>query len=104
MHSPRFAMALATAMIAFCPTLPRAEVSSHVSVAEWRQADSLTMLISTLENWLDAQTDWPRRDRVPQVRLVSAWQGAARQGATASFQRGRLRGLYDPERSSQFEL
>ncbi|MCA0998767.1 DUF6647 family protein [Alloyangia pacifica] len=99
MHSPRLAVALGTALIALCPTLSRAELSSQEFVAQWRQAESMSMLISTLEDWLDAQADWPRRDTAPQVRLVSAWQGATRQGETASFQRGRLRGLYDPQRS-----
>ena len=32
-----------------------------------------------LETWLDRQSDWPRRDEAPRVRLVSEWQakGAA---------------------------
>ncbi|MGQ3486991.1 DUF6647 family protein [Roseovarius pacificus] len=59
----------------------------------------ITTLVSTQEEWLDAQADWPRRDVAPRVLLVSAWQAAARWDATASFQRGRLRALYDPDRS-----
>ena len=99
MHRSRFAVALATALIAWCPTLPRAEIPTPPLVAEWRQAESMTMLVSSLEAWLDARTDVPRRATSPSIRLVSEWQAAARQGATGSFQRGRLRGLYDPDRS-----
>ena len=59
----------------------------------------MTMLVSELEDWLDTRAAWPRRGDAPDVRLVSAWQGAARQGKTANVQRGRLRGFYDSERS-----
>jgi len=99
MHHSSFATALATALIVLGPTLPRAEISRYAPGAEWQQADGMTTLVSTLEGWLDAQADWPRRDGVPRVRLVSAWQAAVRRDATTSFQPGRLRGLYDPDRS-----
>ncbi|RXV59648.1 hypothetical protein C6W92_14970 [Roseovarius sp. A46] len=98
MHRSSFAVALAAALIAFCPTPPRAENEAGSSVAGWQHAHSMTTLVSSLDAWLDAQSDWPRREVAPRVRLVSKWQAAARQGATASFQRGRLRGLYDPDR------
>ncbi|MEQ6250198.1 DUF6647 family protein [Sulfitobacter sp. HNIBRBA3233] len=99
MYRSRRAMALAMALIALCPTLPRAESATPASIAEWQQAEDMATLVASLEAWLDAHTVWPRRDAAPRVRLVTAWEAAARQGATASFQRGRLRGLYDPDRS-----
>ena len=99
MFHSRFTLALATALIASCPTLPHAEISSNVFIPAWQQADGMPTLVSSLEAWLDAKADWPRRDAVPQVRFVSAWHAAARQGAEAGLQRGRHRGLYDPQRS-----
>ncbi|SFE65025.1 DUF6647 family protein [Roseivivax sediminis] len=94
-----FAVAVATALIALCPTHSQAETQMPVAAEEWQTANSLTALVASLDGWLDTQTDWPRRATPPSVRLVSDWQAAARQGATASFQRGRLQGLYDPEQS-----
>ncbi|MBJ3762497.1 hypothetical protein ILP92_07045 [Maribius pontilimi] len=99
MYRSRLAVALATALIALCPTLAHAESASRLPAPGWQHADSMVTLVSSLDDWLDARTDWPRRDAVPRVRLVSEWQAAARQGLTASFQRGRLRGLYDPDLS-----
>lgn len=99
MHCSRFAVALAAALIVSCPTSPRAERATHGLFTAWRQADSMSTLVATLEDWLDKRSDWPRRGTAPHVRFVSAWQAASRQGATASFQRGHLRGLYDPDRA-----
>lgn len=99
MRLSSFAAACATALVTLCPTPPRAENDAGSAVAGWERATSMTTLVSALDDWLDVQSDWPRRDMFPRVRLVSEWQAAARQGATASFQRGRLRGLYDPDRS-----
>ncbi|WP_323766407.1 DUF6647 family protein [Marinovum sp.] len=93
------AVALATAIVALFPAPPRAENTTLALSSEWRQADTVHALVSTLEDWLDARADWPRRQGLPRIHFVSQWQAAARQGATASFQRGRLRGLYDPDRS-----
>jgi len=95
-----FAVALATALVLLCPALPRAENAVRIATPpEWRQADDMHALIAGLENWLDIRSDWPRRETPPSVRFVSQWQAKARQGATAGFQRGRLRGLYDPDQS-----
>ncbi|SLN11521.1 hypothetical protein ROJ8625_00268 [Roseivivax jejudonensis] len=99
MHRSRLAVALAAALVALCPTLARAETAAAPPDADWAQAGSMTALVSTLEAWLDAQSPWPRRAAAPDVRLLSPWQAAARRGATASVQRGRLRGLYDPDRA-----
>lgn len=100
MSGSRFAVAIATALAALCPVLPHAENAVRIATpSEWRQADDMQALVSSLEEWLDAKTDLPRRDLPPRIHLVSQWQALARQGVTASFQRGRLRGLYDPDRS-----
>ncbi len=95
-----FAVALATALAALCPVLPRAEDAVRIAMpSEWRQAGDIHALISSLDDWLDVQADWPRREAPPRIRFVGQEQAAARQVATASFQRGRMRGLYDPDRS-----
>ncbi|WP_306132787.1 DUF6647 family protein [Roseivivax marinus] len=99
MHRSRFAVALAAALSLACPALPRAESATLPPTTDWHQADSMSALVGALERWLDSRADLPRRATPPRVRLLSEWQAAARQGVTASFQRGRLRGLYDPERS-----
>ena len=100
MSRSRFAVALVTALVAFFPALPRAETPVHIETpSEWLQEDDMHALVSGLEDWLDAEADWPRRDAPPRIRFVSEWQAEARQGATASFQRGPLRGLYDPDES-----
>ncbi|WP_081617160.1 DUF6647 family protein [Wenxinia marina] len=90
---------LATVPILILPALPQAEDAWRAPVLQWHQADSMSELVSSLDDWLDARANWPRRDVAPSVRLVSEWEAAARQGPTTSFQRGPLRGLYDPERS-----
>lgn len=93
------AMAVAMGLLALCPLAPRAETTVSLSrqVATdipMRMAD----LVPMLEDWIDAQSDHPRRAAPPRIRLVSPWQAQARQGVSGSFQRGRLRGLYDPDR------
>jgi hypothetical protein len=94
-----FAVALATAMMVVCPALPRAENAVRSATAfEWRQVNDMHQLVAGLDDWLDARTDWPTRE-APRTRFVSQWEAAARRGATASYQRGRTRGLYDPEQS-----
>lgn len=93
------AVALATAIVALCPARPDAEIMPPADPApEWRDTANRYALAAILDDWLDARTDWARRETQPRIRLVSPWDAAARQGVTASFQRGRIRGLYDPER------
>ncbi|WP_417524078.1 DUF6647 family protein [Marinovum sp.] len=90
------AVALATALVAVSSVDLRAEPGA---VPAWQEADSLPALVASLEDWLDLHAGWPRRATPPTIRLASQWQAAARQGVAASSHRGRLRGLYDPERS-----
>lgn len=89
--------ALAAALVFMSPMLPRAEAGPDA--ATWRQSGTLQALILSLEDWLDDHADWPRRAAAPNIRLVSPWQATARQGAAANARHGRLRGLYDPDRS-----
>lgn len=96
----RRAVALATALAILCPMLSRAETSVRLDPAPgWRQAETMAALISTLDDWLDAHSDWPRRAAAPRARLVSPSRARERQGASSSLQHGPLRGLYDPERA-----
>jgi hypothetical protein len=100
MFRPRIAAALATALVIFYPALPRADNAGRIAMpSEWHQAADMHALVSSLEDWLDARADWPRRKPPPRIRFVSQWQAEARQSATGNFQHGRLRGLYDPDHS-----
>jgi hypothetical protein len=92
-------VALATALVTLCPTLLPAETEIRFDPApQWRAAANLSALVDTLDDWLDVNSDWQRRKPSPRIRVVSEWVATERQGTTSSFQRGRLRGLYDPER------
>ena len=96
----QLAVALATALAILCPTLlPGQPATAIQPVAEWRDADNMHRLVNALDDWLDRHSDWPRRAAAPHIRLVSPWEAQARQGASGSLQRGRLRGLYDPDRA-----
>lgn len=92
-------MAFATVLVALGPKLPHAETEIRSdSATQLRGAANMSVLVDTLDDWLDVNSNWPRREKSPRILLVSEWAAAARQGTTSSFQRGRLRGLYDPER------
>ncbi|MGR3455160.1 DUF6647 family protein [Pseudooceanicola sp.] len=90
-------MAFAMALIPLCPALSGTETAASDAAFGWQQTTGMTALVASLDDWLDARSDWPRRDTPPRIRFISQWQAAARQGATASFQRARIRGLYDPD-------
>jgi len=92
------AVVLATALVALCPSSPRAEVPVRLDLApQGRQVEVTHGLVAALDDWLDDNSAWPRRDAPPRILLVSRSEASARRGPTGSFQRGRLRGLYDPE-------
>jgi hypothetical protein len=93
-------VALATVLIALCPTQPQSEVPIRLdTVAEWGAAQNIHALTAILDDWLDVNSAWARPDISPRVRFVSEWEANSRQGLSGSFQRGRIRGLYDAERS-----
>ncbi|MEX1236066.1 MAG: DUF6647 family protein [Roseovarius sp.] len=95
-----FGVAFVAALVALCATMARAEVPIRLDLArDWRHADDMAALVSSLDDWLDVQSDWPRREKAPDVRFVSLRKAETRRGATASLQKGRLRGLYDPDRA-----
>lgn len=95
----RFVVALATALVALCPTASRADSKINLDLGPDTRHQDVHALVSNLDDWLDTNSDWPRRDAAPRVRIVSYWEAEARRDATASLQRGRLRGLYDPDRA-----
>ena len=95
----RIAVALATALVALGPAQLPAETEIRFDRAtQGRAAANMSALVDTLDDWLDVNSDWQRRKTSPRIRVVSEWVAAERQGTTSSFQRGRLRGLYDPKR------
>lgn len=99
---PRIALALALATALAMAVSPpaRTEPVLHLDPEpRWRHAKDMPALVATLDDWLDAHSDWPQRETPPRILHVSSWQAEARRGASASFQRGPLRGLYDPERA-----
>ncbi len=99
---PRFhtVVALATALVALCPSLPSADVPNRLDpTPQSRHVDNIHTLVAILDDWLDDHSAWPRRAAPPVIRLVSQTEARARQGETASFQRGQLHGLYDPDKS-----
>ena len=53
-------------------------------------------VMAMLENWLDANSEYPRREPLPSVVFVTPAQAAAMQG-DASFTGGAVRGLYDDD-------
>jgi hypothetical protein len=100
MFRSRFAVALATALVALCLAPLRAQTADQITApSKWLPTEDMPELVSGLENWLDTDADWPRRDAPPRIRFVNQWQAKARQGTTSSFQRGQLRALYDPDLS-----
>ncbi len=91
------AVVLATVLLAMCPTQPQAEVP--IPGAEWRNAQNMHALTAILDDWLDVNSAWDRSNSFPRVRFVSEWEATSRKVLSGSFQRGRLRGLYDAERA-----
>lgn len=93
------AAALAAVVIVLWPTYPQAEAPTPPDLApEWRHAETMPGLTATLDDWLDVNSAWSRRDAPPRIRIVSEWEAKARRGVTASRQNGPLRGLYDADR------
>lgn len=97
------AVALAAALIALCATQTLAETPVELAPEpEWVPDDDIRAITATLNDWLDANSEWSRPEAEPRIRIVGEWEAKARQGVTASFQRGPLRGLYDPETAEIF--
>ncbi|MGP6089974.1 DUF6647 family protein [Antarctobacter jejuensis] len=62
----------------------------------WRDADGLNDLVAHLEGWLDGNSDLPRREGVPEVRIVSQSWAASLVSARRAHQTAQPRGYYDP--------
>ncbi|MCC1494010.1 DUF6647 family protein [Cognatishimia sp. F0-27] len=63
---------------------------------EWRNTESIPALATVFDNWLDQNTDLPRPETSPEIRLVTPSVAATLQGSSASSF-GRTRGLFDPD-------
>lgn len=67
--------------------------SSHAATAG--SAD-LPEIVAALETWLDDNSDLPRRDHPPEIRIVPMALAQSEYGS-AGFMGGRLRAFYDGE-------
>lgn len=73
--------------VLFLVALPHAALSGGAS---------LTDVVDDLETWLDTNSDLPRREAPPAIRLVPMSLAAGAYGS-AGFMGGRLRAFYDGE-------
>jgi len=84
---PTFALALLMAFL-----------NPHIAAASQPQSVVPAYQIAALEDWLDLNSPWPRKQARPQIRLVSQGQANALTGRA-----GRLgvtpRAFYDPAKS-----
>jgi hypothetical protein len=80
-----------------CLFILLAPVSASADLLAWREARAIGDLAKHLETWLDRNTDLPRRDTPPEVRLVTPALAASLAPGKLWAGQGRLRGLYDPE-------
>ena len=93
------AVAVAMAIYIVYPEASRAEMSNHRNSAPvWRNEDTLSGVIAALDDWLDENSEWSRRVAPPRIRQIGHIEAKAMRIGNGSMQRGRLRGLYDPER------
>lgn len=67
-----------------------------VAFSQPATAASLPEIVADLEDWLDVNTDLPRRESPPAIRLVSMSMAQGVYGS-AGFMGGRLRAFYDRE-------
>lgn len=63
----------------------------------WREADTMTELVGTLETWLDRNADLPRRDTAPVIRRIDRAAALAMSTARHTGQGAAPRGRYDPD-------
>lgn len=63
----------------------------------WRQSGSVYELIEHLEDWLDANTNLPRREALPVVRLTTRGNIASLSGSGHTTFVDTARGLYDSD-------
>ena len=63
----------------------------------WREAKNMTELVAILGDWLDTNTDLPRRDTAATVRMTSPSDAVALASAHSTINAETVRGLYDSE-------
>lgn len=64
----------------------------------WREARDMGALVAHLEDWLDRNSDLPRRETGPQIRRISTARAASLASGPLWSRSDTLRGLYDPDR------
>ncbi len=62
----------------------------------WREARDIKALTAHLEDWLDQNTDLPRRAAPPDIHLTSTAHLARLAPVRAANEASKTRGLYDP--------
>lgn len=62
----------------------------------WRHATDMGTLVTVLEDWLDREAPWERRDQSPEILLIQPERAAGLSGL-AGRGHGGTRGLYDPD-------
>lgn len=72
-------------------------VAESEDLLVWRGAQSLSHLTYQLDDWLDSNTDLPRRADPSEIRFVDKFSAAALSASNHSAGTGNLRGLYDPD-------
>ncbi|MBE9640984.1 DUF6647 family protein [Salipiger mangrovisoli] len=72
------------------------EADADADPLEWRHSATISVLVETLETWLDARAPWPRKASEPEVRLISQSSADARSSPRFAGT-GPTRGLYDAE-------
>ncbi|MDU8913640.1 DUF6647 family protein [Aestuariicoccus sp. MJ-SS9] len=92
----RFGAPVACALMTLAQTLTPANAAESDPLA-WREAGTLPALVAHLEDWLDANTDLPRRDSAPDIALIGAARAASMHTSRHASQEGHARGLYDEE-------
>ncbi len=69
--------------------------------SEWRNAESIAVLVEIFDTWLDHNTDFQRPETSPKIEFISSSFATSIQGSSAS-RFGHTRGLYDPDTSTIF--
>lgn len=93
----RASLRLARSLIYCLLTLCVATDAQAADSLAWRDAKSVAALMGHLEEWLDQNTDLPRRDIAPEVRWTTQAAVPLLTGSTRAARVGTIRGLYDAE-------
>lgn len=83
-----------------CLFILLAPASASADLLAWRDARTMGALVAHLDTWLDQNTDLPRRDSVPEIRMITPARAASLAPGKLWAGQDTLRGLYDPESES----